>query len=201
MDNKTIAVPESCLPLLREHRTHYSGDFLEQYQAELHQTYEGFAPYLPAKKSPQILDIGAGMCGIDVLLSRHYEDKAMLSLLDKNGKSPQINAGFHKNANDFSHYCDFDAAAELLAANDVKKFFFYDLSETPLNRKKFDVVISLLSWGFHFPISTYAPIVNKGGVIIADVRKGTDGESALAKKGAVTVIHEAQKYRRVVVQC
>lgn len=63
----------------------------------------------------------------------------------------------------------------------------------------FDVVVSLLSWGFHYPISTYAPRCS--GVMVVDVRKGTNGEGDLRKYGDLTVVHEAQKYRRVVVRC
>lgn len=200
MDN-SLRVPEQCLPLLREHRTHYAGDFVRQYSAELLTTYEGFAQYLPTKKAPNVLDIGAGMGGIDVFISRHYDGKAKLMLLDKSGKSEQINAGFHADSAAFAHYCDFSAAVDLLVENGVKNFDFYDVKDGFHVDKKFDVVISLLSWGFHYPISTYAPKVAKGGVIIADVRKGTDGEELLAAMGSVVVVHDAQKYRRVVVRC
>lgn len=200
MDN-SLYVPDVCLPLLREHRTHYTGDFVTQCAEELFKTYEGFAQFLPTKKAPSVLDIGAGMGGIDVFISRHYEGKAKLMLLDKNGKSEHINAGFHNSAADFSHYCDFAAATDLLVANGVKHFEFYDAKNGFNFDKKFDVVISLLSWGFHYPIDTYAPKLAKGAVIIADVRKGTNGEELLAAYGDVVVIHDAQKYRRVVVQC
>lgn len=62
-----------------------------------------------------------------------------------------------------------------------------------------NVVVSLLSWGFHYPINTYAPKCR--GVMVVDVRKGTTGESDLTRHGKVTCVHEAEKFRRVVVQC
>ena len=41
-----------------------------------------------------------------------------------------------------------------------------------------DVMISLLSWGFHYPVSTYSDLavrsLRSGGTLILDVRKGTD---------------------------
>lgn len=201
MDNKTLVVPDQCLPLLREHRTHYTGDFVEQYSEELQKTYEGFAQFLPNKKTPSVLDIGAGMGGIDVFIDRHYEGKAKLLLLDKDGKAPVINAGFHVDPKTFAHYCDFSAAVDLLAINGVNNVDFYDVKDGFFLEKKFDIVISLLSWGFHYPISSYAPKIAKGGVIIADVRKDTDGQKLLAGYGSVVVVHDAQKYRRLVVQC
>ena len=190
---KTLFVPDVCLPLLREQRTHYK-NHTEEYAAELSQTYEGIKPYLP--EGGRILDIGCGMAGIDVFLARHYADY-QLTLLDKQGVSKRINAGFNAVEN-FAHYHDFDAALALLSANDVHAYQCIDVNKEPLPADRYDLAISLLSWGFHYPINAYTP---NAKVIIADVRKGTDGEKELAKHGKVTVVHEAQKYRRVVVQC
>jgi len=194
-----IKVPESCLPLLREHRTHYTGDFVAAYNAELQATYEGIKNYLPSEGV--ILDIGAGMAGIDILLDRHYGGEAKITLLDKQGKSEKINAGFHKSADTFSNYHDFDLAIEMLGTNGVENIRTVDIANEKFPRSPFTVVISLLSWGFHYPISTYSPRVKKGGIIIADIRRDTDGIKQLAEYGAITVVHNAKKYQRVVVQC
>lgn len=194
-----INVPDSCIPLLREHRTHYKGDFAEAYSAELQATYEGIKAYLPADGN--ILDIGCGMAGIDILLDRHYGGEAKITLLDKQGKADTINAGFHQSAETFAHYHDFGLALEMLEANGVFGAKTIDVSIGFLPKRSFSVVISLLSWGFHYPISTYAPPVKKGGIIVADIRRGTDGIKQLSEYGAVTVVHNALKYQRVVVQC
>jgi hypothetical protein len=194
-----IKVPESCLPLLREHRTHYAGDFVAAYNAELQATYEGIKNYLPSEGI--ILDIGAGMAGIDILLDRHYGGEAKITLLDKQGKAEKINAGFHKTADTFSHYHDFGLAIEMLGANGVENVRTVDIANEKFPRSPFTVVISLLSWGFHYPINTYSPRVKKGGIIIADIRRDTDGIKQLAEYGAITVVHNAKKYQRVVVQC
>lgn len=194
-----INVPESCLPLLREHRTHYTGNFVEAYSAELQATYEGFKDYLPTDGN--ILDIGCGMAGIDIFLHRHYDGDCKITLLDKQGKAENINAGFHQSADTFSHYHDFALALEMLELNGVTGVKTIDIGAEKFPRKQFNVVISLLSWGFHYPIDTYQLNVKKGGVIICDVRRDTDGIKQLAKYGALTVIHNAKKYQRVVVQC
>ena len=139
------------------------------------------------------------MAGIDVLLGGHYPG-ATLHLLDKSGVSPRINAGFNERADDFAHYNDFDAARELLAANGITNpVVCHDMHCDPFPDQMFDVVVSLLSWGFHYPISTYAPRCR--GIMVVDVRKGTDGEAMLAEYGDLKVVHEARKYRRVVVKC
>lgn len=194
-----IIVPDRCIPLLKEHRTHYTGDFVKSYSNELESTYKGFAPYLP--RHGYVLDIGCGMAGIDILLDRHYQGKAEITLVDKNGQSDRINAGFHESADAFAHYHSFDHALEMMAVNGVENVETVDLLVQQFPRKKFSVVISLLSWGFHYPIDTYAPRVCRGGVIIADIRKGTDGIEKLGQYGQVVIVHESKKYSRVVVKC
>lgn len=192
-----LSVPERCLPLLREQRTHYT-DVAIQYGDEMARTLNTFSDYLP-ETVESVLDIGSGMAGIDVLLGRRYPG-ATLHLLDKQGVSSEINAGFNRRAEDFAHYNDFSAALDLLASNEVENdIVCHDMHRHPFPSQEFDVVVSLLSWGFHYPISTYEPRCR--GVMVVDVRKGTDGEEQLAKYGDLTVVHDAQKYRRVVVRC
>lgn len=193
----TIKVPDRCLPLLLEQRTHYT-DPVRQYGEELARTFETFRDYLP-ETVENILDVGSGMAGIDVLLGRRYPGAA-LHLLDKSGVSPRINAGFNNRAEDFAHYNDFDAATELLSANGIQNpVVCHDMHRDQFPDQVFDVVVSLLSWGFHYPIPTYAPRCR--GIMVVDVRKGTDGESQLAEYGDVTIVHEARKFCSVVVEC
>jgi SAM-dependent methyltransferase len=196
-----MVIPDECLPLLREQRTSYgNGDITAQYVNELWQTYESIRSYLPG--NGRILDIGCGMAGIDVFLSLHYNGRGQITLADKQEVSPEINAGFHSEAKDFSHYHDFAAASKLLESNGVTGFRCVDLNVEPLPNEEFDVVLSLLSWGFHYPISAYSPTVAPGGVVIADIRRGTGGEDELnLRYGNALVVHEAKKYLRIVALC
>src|SRR5690606_42148389 len=60
-----VIVPNMCLPLLREQRTHYTqGREAEQYSAELERTFDQIKS---AVKTPprRVLDIGCGMAGIE----------------------------------------------------------------------------------------------------------------------------------------
>lgn len=193
-----LTVPAACLPLLREQRTHYA-DPAREYGEEIARTFDTFHQHLPAA-ADHVLDIGSGMAGIDVLLGLRYLG-ATLHLLDKQGVSARINAGFNARSEDFAHYNDFVAATELLRGNGVEnEIVIHDAARSQrVPDLMFDVIVSLLSWGFHYPIATYAPRCR--GVMVVDVRKQTDGECALREYGSVTVIHEAKKYRRVVVRC
>jgi len=65
-----------------------------------------------------------------------------------------------------------------------------------------DLIISLISWGFHYPVDTYLEkaydLLNKDGILILDVRKDTNGLDLLTQRlGAYKVILETAKYSRV----
>lgn len=200
-----MIVPDSCLPLLYEQRTHLTA--LRHYGEELRETYHSFADALPIPvgRPARILDIGCGMAGIDVFLYQHYryyKHRPEIVLADKQGVANVIVCGFQPSKDHFSHYHDFSLARQLLAVNGVpeSQLTTWDLHDQGLPDTPSDVVISLLSWGFHYPIADYQPVVAPGGVIIAECRIGTDGEAQLAQYGACTVVHVADKYRRIVCQ-
>lgn len=179
-----IVVPDQCLPLLREQRTHYTpGREAEQYSAELERTFDQIKSVV---KTPprRVLDVGCGMAGIDVLIGREWSECG-LYLLDKDGVSPVINAGYHDKAGDFSHYHSFDAALALLDANGVQNQISCHQQMPDI---EFDLVISLLSWGFHYPLSTYSPRCT--GPIIVDARKGQPMPRH-------EVLYESTKYKRI----
>lgn len=118
-------------------------------------------PFLPVEVE-SILDIGCGMAGIDVFLKRRYP-KASLLLLDGDGDDPRD--GWNEQLDAFSSR---SVAAELLAANGVSVDRWLDVNTTePLVA---DLVISLASWGYHYPLSTY----KVSGFCIADLRKSQE---------------------------
>jgi hypothetical protein len=129
-----------------------------------------------------IMDIGCGMAGIDVLLSRHYDHVPTFVLYDKSAvDNTRSKVGFQL-AKNFAAYHSHELAMSLLAANDVplKNFACIDASVEHIPRNfPFDVVISLLSWGFHYPIDTYTP---NAKLVIADIRKGTNGRALLEEQ-------------------
>ena len=194
-----MIVPARCERLLREQRTSLVD--VAEYGQEIRRVYESFQPLLP-RRAEYIMDIGCGMAGIDVHLHRHYPD-AEIVLVDKQGVSKHINSGYSTHRDGFSHYHDFGGALELLRQNgvDLERIQTHDVTGGNLPDDAFDVVVSLLSWGFHYPIHDYAPKVRPGGVIIADCRLGTPAEKELSAFGACTVVYQSSKLRRVVCQC
>ncbi len=86
---------------------------------ELNKEYDEIKQFLPQKCS-KVLDVGCGVCGIDVLLYRHYsyDESLEFYLLDKTGVTKEIYYGFKKEA---AFYNSFEAAEKLLCNNGIQK--------------------------------------------------------------------------------
>ena len=153
----------------------------------------------------KILDIGCGVAGIDVLLYHHYGGKADIYLLDKSVLDKNVFYYFEETG---SFYNSLSLAKQLLVLNGVSQEKIYTQEATDENQvlfgENFDLVISLISWGFHYPVSTYLNVVyekmRSGGILILDVRKDTDGEELLKKKfGTTSTLLDEEKYKRLLV--
>lgn len=172
------------------------------FSLDMEREYDIIKDFLP-KKAEHILDIGCGVAGIDIMLHRQFQN-ANFYLLDKTEVNSKVYYGIEKEA---AYYNSLYIAEEILKLNGVDKshIFLQEVSEAPLfPGKKFDLIVSLISWGFHYPIPTYLDYVynalRPGGMLIVDVRKDTGGDKLLEEKfGPLRIIYEAQKYRRIVV--
>lgn len=127
-------------------------------------------PHLP-EKAERILDVGSGIAGIDVRLHQIYPD-AHFYLLDSTGND--IKYGLETEQ---VFYNSQAAAENLLISNDVPVEQIHSLEATPdyeIDIDGIDLAISLFSWGWHYPLGTYAKAVAKvivpGGTLIVDVR-------------------------------
>ena len=156
-----------------------------------------------------ILDIGCGVAGIDAMLARHYAQLGKhidFYFLDKTEINEKVYYGLEKTA---SYYNSLDVARNLVSANGVesKRIHTQEVSGSPIfPGTQFDVVISLISWGFHYPVETYLNEVNTllkpGGKLIIDIRKGTGGNKQLEAKFITTAtrIADAQKHERFLIE-
>lgn len=174
------------------------------YQRDMAREYQTLVPALPPRCAA-ILDVGCGVAGIDVLLDRHYTAQApQIFLLDRSRVERSVYYLFHPRA---AFYSSLAVAEALLTSNGIARERIHPLEvndaheiamETPV-----DLVISLLSWGFHYPVAVYSQrvrdLLSNDGVAILDVRKGTDGLATLQRQfGSTQVILDAPKYQRVV---
>jgi len=169
------------------------------YNYDMKKEFDSMTEYLPTNIKT-ILDIGCGVAGIDVLL--HTVSGAEIYLIDKSQVDKKVFYFFEKRG---SFYNSLSVAKELLNQNGVKNVFLQEATENNeiKFKKKFDLIISLLSWGFHYPIETYLESVyehmNFGASLIVDVRKETGGLELLTKKfKMVNIIYNGRKHVRII---
>ncbi len=178
------------------------------FAEDMEREYESIKSSLPESPSA-ILDIGCGVAGIDILLARHYKERGKnvdFYLLDKTEINDRVYYGLEKTA---SYYNSLTIARDLLAANGVpgERIHTQEVTGAPIfPGVQFDLVLSLISWGFHYPVETYLDeaygLLKPGGKLIIDIRKGSGGENLVEAKfdALPTIVKDAQKHRRLVVQ-
>lgn len=195
-----FVVTEDAARLIRLQRTCYRNLTQEKLG---HEYYRGCArdlgdiiPFLPFTDS--ILDIGAGMGGVDVLLfmACPLMAKPHLYLFDLDRVDEKISYGF---SGDPSAYSSLTAVREFLEQNGVNEQYFTVSNSFP-ESDRFDLTISLISMGFHYPVDTYLSRINTK-ILILDIRKGTNGIKTLRQKfKSVRVLRDYGRYERVVCE-
>ena len=180
------------------------------YVADMDQEYQSMKAYLPLACS-SVLDIGCGVAGIDVFLRQHYQDQnhaqaqaLQFFLLDKSQLETRVFYGFQSHG---AFYNSLAVAKNVLVLNGVADDHVITLEASDDNtiaiQDRIDFVISLISWGFHYPVETYVQAVyqllSEQGRLILDVRKKTDGLARLKDWfSACNIIAEEKKYVRVL---
>ena len=165
------------------------------YEASLVSIAYSIAPALPAHVD-EILDVGGGMGGIGVFLSRRYPS-AGYRVLD----------GVSDDAEVLSHSRTFNnavVASDFLSANGVRNFGFYEPCDG--FDRKFGLVLSFAAWCFHIPPGEYLDRVRDalapGATIILDVRntKPTWLRTLRDAFGNYDILETGKKHTRCVWQ-
>jgi len=138
-----------------------------------YKTYWNMKKYLPPNPL-KILDIGCGLAIVDIFLYCHYYRNKNIKyyLLDKTQIDNNIHGGFREEG---SFYNNLDYVGEICENSGLTNYELVDATKENIkNMTGLDLVISNISWGFHYPISMYleevSAAMNKGGVLILDVR-------------------------------
>jgi len=154
-------------------------------------------PYLP-KVCSTIWDIGAGLGGIDVYLSKHYNGPEIY-LTDYNKVDKNVFFGFNQK---YCAYNSFDMADSLLKVNGINNYIFDDINGVRKLPRYADLVVSLLSCGFHYPVSEYSDqIVARtlpGSVLILDMRNGHDQQNVLSSYFNTVALLPCRKWVRYI---
>jgi len=133
--------------------------------------FETFKKYLP-NSVENIMDIGCGLGIINIYLNEFFEKKPVFFLLDKNKVDRKITYGFSSN---YESYNDLNETKNILLENniDTSCMYLFDVEKQFVITKKMDLVISLKSMGYHYPINTYIELLRncctKDTVFIFDI--------------------------------
>lgn len=156
-------------------------DYLKTIEKE----YNQLRVFLP-KHIISVLDIGCGMGGIDIFLYRDYRPK--ITFLDRDGIDTKIKYGYKKMASKYNLLSETKQFVEAQGVNDAE---YINIDKEPFPTEEFDLTISLLAMGYHFPFDTYKP---KAKYLIVDIRDG------LPLPKGVKVIYKKENYTRILWQ-
>lgn len=146
----------------------------EAYAAAVQFDFEAMKPWL---LEGDLLDIGCGVGGPTSLIAQHCKGK--VHLVDGTGWG-QRHVGYDSV---MDPYNDRQATELMLLANGITDFQWWPVGAKTLPKVR--NVVSLISWGWHYPVSTYLGAVEDaletGGRLILDLRPGKGGEQALSR--------------------
>ena len=149
------------------------------YNALMKKEFDTIEPHLPPRIR-NVLDIGGGLGGVDVFLNRSQPEGPAFHLLDRNRVDPVMRYGYRDTT---EAYNSFAVAQAYLTTAGIapEQISFYDadvkeeLEQLMALDVRFDLILSLKSWCFHYPVETYLALVRKllarDGVLIVDVRR------------------------------
>lgn len=153
--------------------------------------------WLPAKVT-HFVDIGCGPGITSIMLARRL--KARVYLLDGNHGTRQH--GYHSGT---MPWADVELTRKI--AVDNLEFSQYVIAEPdPDATYPCDFIMSLLSWGHHYPIDLYLPFalrsLSSEGRMILDLRRGRNGLAQLEAAGfrSLKIIAVTEKLDRHVLE-
>jgi len=130
----------------------------ESVQNLFEKEYETIKNFLPSNAS-NILDIGCGLAILDIFLAQNYE-KPNFFLIDKNKVDLKIKYGFSKN---YESYNNLNETKKILLANNIldEQIFLNNAEEKIDINKKMDIVLSIKSMAFHYPLENYLDLLRR----------------------------------------
>ena len=170
----------------------------EKYSLIMENNAKLIVPHI-SKDIHAVMDIGCGIAGINIFLY-DFLNKPKIFLLDKTKIEKKIWYMFEKKG---AFYNSLELAQNTLQTNgvDSKDIKLIEAPENGIISVKdnfIDLIISNLSWGYHFPVSNYLSsvekILTKKGMLIIDIRKNTEGEEILKTKFDIQSIFTGNKY-------
>jgi len=170
------------IQLQRNHKT-FSERMLEKLIKQQQKEIERINFYL-GKKPQKVLDIGCGLGIYDLALYDFYKEDIKFYLLDKTSSEEEEKNTFYGHRDKGSFYNNLDYTKEFLQLNGINENNIElinvedDIDTTneylQKNLSDIDLIISIISWGFHYPIKTYLDtvynIISDNGILCLHCR-------------------------------
>lgn len=165
---------------------------------EIRREFEEIVSYLSAMEIKRIVDIGCGHALIEPYFFQRFCCDIHLVDIEK---SSNRHHGFRKTG---AGYSSLRSAVTYLENNGVepRNIRATNPQKTLLSDQNVDLIISLLSCGFHYPLSEYLPFVKSslrpGGAFVFDLRREGEDQANLSQFSEVNEVHATVKYRRLL---
>ncbi len=179
-------------------------DIIEGALLEIYQEYVPLRQSLGEARVKRVCDIGCGQGINNVFLNIEYAPQ--FTLVDIEETDDQ----YHFWADVGSGYASLNSAKDLLVSNGAKEADVSLINPTQQDfdqtGHEFDLVTSLYSCGFHYPIDEYTELfldtIAGGGMVILDIRKKymkfkSPGLSHLLAQAKMGIVYEDAKSIRV----
>jgi SAM-dependent methyltransferase len=202
-----LGLRQSWGSFVRSHAAGHATEILHDYGQEMRAQFDRRIAFIP-RSARSVLDVGCGLAGIDVHIHEYLRSNdPNIYLLDRTHVEDRVWYSFEAKG---AFYNSLELAKVNLIRNGVPEDRVHCI-EAPDDGnldgviRSVDLVISTISWGFHYPISLYlgsvARIMSNGGVLLVDIRKGTDGLAELERQfpRLTEVVDEGEKH--LVVKC
>jgi len=135
-------------------------NLMEIISSEIEREFNLFKNHIP-KNIKTVMDIGCGLGLINILLNNNFKNINEFYLLDKNIIDHKIKYGFSIN---YESYNNLLATKKTLKLNNIdeNKINLIDVNKNyHIKEKSIDLIISLVSMGYHYPISNYVELLKK----------------------------------------
>jgi len=177
-------------------RTGIKSNFEKRYYNEIKYHWETIKEKCQSINS--VLDIGCGIGGVDYFIGKSNTN-CQINLLDKTKIEDNVYYGFKSKG---AFYNDLNISNNFLRDNGItNEINLYTPDSDFSNMKSIKLIISLISWGFHYPTDTYIDLVNKvtceDSIVILDVRKShIDDSIELFNKFNFKLIEEIIEFEK-----
>lgn len=149
------------------------------------------------KKAPlTVLDIGCGLGIYDLALQDFYKTNISYYLLDKTSSRKEEKNVYYGHREKGAFYNNMDYTKDFLLINGISEKNINCIivndnnnvtnEQLQKNLPKIDLIISIISWGFHYPIKTYIDtaykILNDDGLLCLHCRSIEENLPVLMEK-------------------